>query len=480
MGPPSDRTPPATDARFRLDPAHVPWVVALALSMWAALSVAMFTEVRFDDAYITFRYGQNLASGHGLVFNPGERLMGSTSPGAALLSAVLFKVVGHAALPGVMAGLGAALWIAEAGLVFLLLHRAVGLGLGTFAAALVAAGAAESPHWVAMETHWTAAASLAALVLASRDRFAWAAFAAGVATLFRPDAALVFGLVAIDALRVQRLRAVLRLLPFAIPTVPWAIYALRTFGTLRPQSASKIGRSGFGMYVHDAFQHLGGVVVPRAPWVVAALVTTALAGFGAIVLFRKERRLSTLAAWGALHLGAYCVLRPFTSHHWHLYPTALVLCVLVGVALGTFGARLRPRALAPIAAVLVVCAYLVRTIDFAASVSTSPAFGGRDACYRAVSELLVKTARPNDWVSSVEVGTIAYWSGLPMHDRGGLVTKDPWDWIHAEARHKKTPLRFYVMNHEDVDVLRPAFRDGRVAVISKFGYGVWIVDVGPR
>ncbi|RME21481.1 MAG: hypothetical protein D6798_18055, partial [Deltaproteobacteria bacterium] len=32
-----------------------------------------------DDAYITFRYADNLVAGHGIVFNPGERVEGYTN-----------------------------------------------------------------------------------------------------------------------------------------------------------------------------------------------------------------------------------------------------------------------------------------------------------------------------------------------------------------------------------------------------------------
>ncbi|MBN1425707.1 hypothetical protein JXA88_14225, partial [Candidatus Fermentibacteria bacterium] len=38
-----------------------------------------------DDPYITYRYARNLASGHGLVYNPGQRVLGRTSPLFALL-----------------------------------------------------------------------------------------------------------------------------------------------------------------------------------------------------------------------------------------------------------------------------------------------------------------------------------------------------------------------------------------------------------
>ena len=32
-----------------------------------------------DDAFISFRYARNLLEGHGLVFNPGERVEGYTN-----------------------------------------------------------------------------------------------------------------------------------------------------------------------------------------------------------------------------------------------------------------------------------------------------------------------------------------------------------------------------------------------------------------
>ncbi|MCC6955740.1 MAG: hypothetical protein IT316_03030, partial [Anaerolineales bacterium] len=33
-----------------------------------------------DDSYITYRYARNILAGAGFVFNPGERVMGTTTP----------------------------------------------------------------------------------------------------------------------------------------------------------------------------------------------------------------------------------------------------------------------------------------------------------------------------------------------------------------------------------------------------------------
>jgi len=47
-----------------------------------------------DDAYITYRYSEHLASGHGLVFNPGERVEGYSNLLYVLLIAPAFLLTG--------------------------------------------------------------------------------------------------------------------------------------------------------------------------------------------------------------------------------------------------------------------------------------------------------------------------------------------------------------------------------------------------
>jgi hypothetical protein len=56
----------------------------------AALAAAVFVLTTLqspliptDDAFITYRYAANLSQGHGLVYNHGEHVLGTTSPGYA-------------------------------------------------------------------------------------------------------------------------------------------------------------------------------------------------------------------------------------------------------------------------------------------------------------------------------------------------------------------------------------------------------------
>ena len=65
----------------------VPWLL-LALTLGHSLHVWHYNFIA-DDTFISLRYAANLLAGHGLVFNPGERVEGFTSPLWTLLLAGL-------------------------------------------------------------------------------------------------------------------------------------------------------------------------------------------------------------------------------------------------------------------------------------------------------------------------------------------------------------------------------------------------------
>ncbi len=69
--------------------ACLPW---LALLAWLA-SVSWFLT---DDAFISFRYARNLLEGHGLVFNPGERVEGYSNFLWTLELAAIWRALGIA------------------------------------------------------------------------------------------------------------------------------------------------------------------------------------------------------------------------------------------------------------------------------------------------------------------------------------------------------------------------------------------------
>ena len=60
----------------------------ILVSVFALLVIAAHFRINvtlLDDAFITYRYAANLAQGAGLVYNVGERVLGTTTPGYAVL-----------------------------------------------------------------------------------------------------------------------------------------------------------------------------------------------------------------------------------------------------------------------------------------------------------------------------------------------------------------------------------------------------------
>ena len=66
--------------------------IAFALAYSMSLAILLYGQLRdwaYDDPFITFRYAENLARGLGFVYNPGERVLSTTTPLFALLLAIL-------------------------------------------------------------------------------------------------------------------------------------------------------------------------------------------------------------------------------------------------------------------------------------------------------------------------------------------------------------------------------------------------------
>ncbi len=154
-------------------------------------------HAQLDDAYISYRYAQNLVEGHGLVYNPGEAVEGITNLLWALLVAVGialgFKANATGHVLGLVSGVAALLAVWDYARVGLPRSRA---WLAALAPWPVLASVSFA-LWATsgMETALFTAATTAALAAQARGRIGVAMAAAAVATLARPDGVLVAGVV---------------------------------------------------------------------------------------------------------------------------------------------------------------------------------------------------------------------------------------------------------------------------------------------
>ena len=181
-----------TWAVSRIDPVLAA-LLALGAGVW--LWFALNTHIALEDAYITFRYAWNLAEGSGFAFNPGERVLGTTTPLQTLLLAALGRAVGPERIPllaeivmplfGLLAGatmyltlrrLGLARVGIALGLLLFLLHPLViRTALGGMETPLALFLMALSMYFLARRRLSAATFSVALLALCRLDGLVWGA-----------------------------------------------------------------------------------------------------------------------------------------------------------------------------------------------------------------------------------------------------------------------------------------------------------------
>jgi hypothetical protein len=411
------------------------------------LLISWFCTLRHDDAYITYRYGQNLAQGLGFYFNPGDPVMGSTAPGHVLISAFVYRLFGQHLTLFVLSALGCVGWTAQAIAVDILLQRALPRVDAFFVSLCVLMGAGWAHRYVALETNIVAALVLWTLVTAAGHRWIVAAVLGGIALLVRPDAALVLIVLTPSSLKELRLGAWKPALVAALPGLAWALFAWLRFGSVIPHSAqAKIGHSTMGQYAWDGFRFVTinlfsphiwftdyGVDLPRL-WVRSgSLSVFLLALFGSIVLSLRSRVFFRFACFGALYFLAYTFLRASPGMDWHLYPVSLVVavsaisgCILIVRTISTLlEASRHPTwgfAVGVAARVGFLAFFAGRTFLYSTIQERAYWYGARDEVFQQVSRYLLRNGSPTDVVMTGEPGTLAYFTRLRVWDEGGLVS----------------------------------------------------------
>ncbi|NUM45149.1 MAG: hypothetical protein HUU38_10610 [Anaerolineales bacterium] len=208
-----------------------------------------------DDSYITFRYTRHILAGDGMVYNPGEQVLGTTTPLYAGLMAGLGLLTGGEHAPFPILAMGAnAIFDALTCLLLLKLGERLGSARAGMSAAIVwailpfsvtfAIGGLETSLYVLLLT--------GAITCHLSGKHTLTAFLAALSLLTRPDALILLGPLAFDrvmssgflkkflphskfipgnsALTIKELLAAL------VPTGAWFSYAWVVYGSPIPHS----------------------------------------------------------------------------------------------------------------------------------------------------------------------------------------------------------------------------------------------------
>ena len=230
-----------------------------------------------DDAYISFRYAENLVKGYGLVFNPGERVEGYTDFLWTLIAALTIWLKGD---PGqVTILLNLASFVAVIFLVERLGRRLKSsptlIGIATIFVATNYTLASFSTACI--ETMFAAALMTWALERVDAGRPLMGGLAGIAATLTHPDHGIMYAVLGFALfLDSQRRREFIRyLVPFFVVFVPYFLWKRHYYGEWMPNTF--YAKSAEKAYFDQGITYLLITIIGAGLWLTLPLV--ALGGY---------------------------------------------------------------------------------------------------------------------------------------------------------------------------------------------------------
>lgn len=401
-----------------------------AVAAGAVLARLPFLGYHYDDAMITFRYADNLAQGRGFVFNPGERILGTSTPVFTLTLAGL-SLLG-VPIPAAANCANVVFQVCICILAFLILSRDNGWITGLAGAALLAT----SPHLVescgsGMETPLYTMLLLASFYMyeSGYSRPCW--IFCGLLALARPEGFLLpLILIGDSAARGRRGEGMRGITLFVVLLAAWALFGALYFGSPLPVSVS----AKISMYT-------------RAPTPLAEKLTKFFMFdrpscelwalpfflFGLFSMARKKSGALTLAIWLLVYSAAILCARTYIFL-WYYTPAITVYLLIATLGASEAVQRLwdlsrgsRLIRLLTAAALLLLVASSGRGL--------ARALGNRHhgmvahytryfkPCLLA-AEWVRDTTAPSDLVCAGDIGYLGFVSGRPVLDYVGLVSPE--------------------------------------------------------
>jgi len=446
-----------------------------------------------DDAYITFRYAQNLLAGDGLVYNPGEAVLGTTTPAFALLLA------GVSALPGIagvtlpqsavvlnalLDGLNCALLV--------LLGRRLSWGLAGVLAALAWAVAPWSVTFAigGMETSLFVACMLATFYLHSLEQPAGAALVGALSLLTRPDALLF-----LMPLATERVRRSLpqghwnpeplpirrkELVAAALPLTLWALFGWASYGSPLPQTIAAKAVA-YQLASEEAFvrllQHFGTPFMEHlafgTAWLWVGLVLyPALYLLGAASALRRILGAWPMFAYPAIFFLAYAVANPLLFR-WYLAPPLPMYLLGIFIGLERLAGDLKhPRlayALAAPALLLMLNGWTMTSGHGPRRPAPRMAYIALEEIYQQVAGSLKPQIAEGEVLAAGDIGTLGYFTSAHMLDTVGLITP-------ASSSYYPLPSEAYVINYAIPSELILDLRPTWLVILEVYGRNTLLQD----
>ncbi|MBU1627906.1 hypothetical protein KKB18_11100 [bacterium] len=392
-------------------------ITTLAL---VVISRGILSIVACDDAFITFRYSENIASGKGFVYNEGERILGTSTPLFALLLAGLRLL-----------GLDVVL---SSHILSILFHFAISLLIllilkdqGYYFAGMIASFCFALDKLVltayGMETNLYIALLLASFYYLTKRNILLSWVFASLMTFCRADG-FIWILVLFVITLIRYRKAIFRAaIPAILILLPWFIFSYLYFGNLLPHTVSvKLLNVPFfyNSFISAVPYYLKNFYVHFFPLTV----------LGIFFSIWKREQIAILFAYSIAYLGIFALMRAQHSH-WYFIPLVPVIYIFFAFNIDAFfkmNLKCGEPAWLPQMkkAILLLPALIVVFYGFRLAMNLRslgiPDKSSKAFYYKETGLWLRDNTPTTAKVMMGEIGIMGYYSNRRIIDMGGLVT----------------------------------------------------------
>jgi hypothetical protein len=446
-------------------------LIGLIYSAWQHGSAPILP---YDDAYITYRYVENVFSGSGLVYNSGERVFGVSTP-LYVIWLIALKTLIPLAIPVLSVRFNGFFHIFTALFVFIILQR---LGLKRLPSAIITTGLLMHREMLdislgGMESFMFTALITAALVALMHQKILLGAALLGTGAVCRPEGILLVLLFLIGCvlssffsksrIRVLSRRLFLFLTASLAPFFSWCIFSFYYFGQCLPHSILAKSRPVYPLSPGSAWHYMLSMIHDWTfnpvhapvfrPFPVVAIILTIAGSLGLLLSFRRCRLgLSVVAGFWVL-VGLYWAGNPLLMP-WY-FPPLFILWLLnltTGVPLliqwcaslimseksfVSFVGLATSIMVAGLFAMSVYRSYLKSPVGFFPSY-TENSERLRTKGYLAAGKWLNRQGDSSS-VASPEIGALGYCFKGKIFDACGLVTPEALPFLPVPASQRLAP-----------------------------------------
>lgn len=419
--------------RQKISLTEIAGLFLLGCAILARVAWYLSTHYVVDDAYITFRFADQLASGNGFVFNNGEPIYGTTTPFFALLLAG-WHLLTHADVPtgATLANLTASLatllftWRALRNLGTSPIQQLYVIGMLAFCYRAVVA------ETKGMETAWVVCFMAASWWAATSGRAALAGLFCGLLLWTRPDTFLwIFALTLVTS-RTGLHQAGQILLVCTLTYLPWFLFASWYFGSPIPHTIT----AKWVAYVQfnpSPFSEQALLVLNSlSPFSLFPVLNINLMSWLTVLLCGWHGLRNIKLTWFNI-LPIFIVLEALrlaitkaTFFPHYVYPALWATLLMLGLSLGALHQVIFQKSrwlavafcLVPLFMFSINATIYTENIRVATQVQTTKHAGA----LTAIGQWLKQHAAPNASVLLEPLGYIGYYAERRMIDEAGLIS----------------------------------------------------------